>query len=109
MAGIVQNVPLLKYNTVAASATTQKLSNVNAGTTGTTGDYLDNFTIIAATTTPGAVTVFDGVTAIFTIPAGTATVLPYVVNIPVRSYSKTGSWNVTTGASVSVVATGQFS
>lgn len=109
MAGIVGPQTPLKYNTVAASQTTQKLSAVQGGTTGGAGDYLDNFTVVAATTTPGAVTVFDGATAIYSIPAGTATVLPYFVNIPVKAYSKTGSWNVTTGAAVSVVATGQFS
>lgn len=108
MAGVVNNVPILKYNTVAASATNQALSAVNAGTTGGKGDYLDSFTVIAGTTTPGAVTVKDGATAVFTIPAGTATVLPYTFNVPVRAYSQTGSWNVTTGASVTVVASGQF-
>jgi hypothetical protein len=105
MVGIVNNVPLLKYNTVAASATTQKLSAVNAGTTGASGDYLDSFTVIPATATPGAVTLFDGTTAIYSIPAGT-TLQTY--NIPLRAYSKTGAWNFTTGASVSIVAAGQF-
>ena len=101
-------LPPGNYNTVAASATTQKLSAVSGGTTGGRGDYLEGFTLVAATGTPGAVTVFDGVTAVFTVPAGTATVLPYTAYVPVRAYSKTGAWNVTTGTSVSVVAVGQF-
>lgn len=100
--------PVGFYNTVAASQTTQKLSSVQGGTTGNTGDWLDSFTVIAGSTTPGAVTVFDGATAVYTIPAGTATVLPYVLNVLVRAFSKTGSWNVTTGAAVSVVASGRF-
>lgn len=97
------NVPG-QYQLVAASQTTKAL-----GTTGKTGDFLESFTIVAATTTPGAVTVFDGTTAIYTMPAGTATVLPYTNRIEVRAYSTTGAWNITTGANVSVVAVGQFS
>lgn len=95
--------PSGQYYTVAASQTTKVLGQVGA-----VGDWLESITIIAATTTPGAVTVFDGTTAIFSIPAGTATVIPYVKTVPVKAYSKLGTWNVTTGASVSVVATGQF-
>ena len=90
-----------QYFTVAASQTTQAL-----GAVGKTGDYLEAFIIIPATATPGVVTVFDGTTAIFSIPALTS-IAP--VRIEVRAYSKTGSWNITTGASVSVIAIGQFS
>jgi hypothetical protein len=93
-----------QYQTVAASQTTQAL-----GTTGKIGDYLEAFTIIPANGTPGLVTVFDGSTAIFTIPASNTGTLFVPYTIIVRAYSKTGSWNVTTGASVSVVATGMFS
>lgn len=93
-----------QYQKVAASQTTKAL-----GTTGATGDYLEAFTIVAATVAPGAVTVFDGTTAVFTMPAGTATVLPYTNRVEVRAYSQTGSWNITTGTNVSVIAVGQFS
>jgi len=98
------------YNTVAAGSASFKLSAAGASATGTgtTGDYLDSFTVIAANTTPGAVTISDGANAVFTIPAGTATVLPYVSNVFVRAYSKTGAWTVTTSTAVSVVAIGKF-
>ncbi len=89
-----------QYFTVAASQTTQALGNVGAK-----GDYLEAFMIIPATATPGVVTVFDGTTAIFSVPALTS-IAP--VRIEVRAFSKTGSWNITTGASVSVVAVGLF-
>lgn len=108
MQSINNNVIPGVYNTVAASQATQKLSAAQAGNTGAVGDYLESLIIVAGTTTPGAVTLFDGVTTILSIPAGTATVLPYVSYIPIRAYSKSGSWNITTGASVSVMAIGKF-
>jgi len=97
------NTPAGQYFTVAASQTSQVL-----GAVGATGDYLKGIIVVAATTTPGLVTVKDGTTAVISIPAGTATVLPYVTYVPVGAYSKTGAWNITTGASVSVFAVGQF-
>lgn len=97
------NVPG-KYATVAASQTNKVLGN-----TGASGDYLETLIITAATTTPGAVTLKDGSTAVLSIPAGTATVLPYTVIIPIHAYSTTGSWNITTATNVSCMAIGQFS
>jgi hypothetical protein len=79
--------------------------DVNIGATGATGDYLEGFTVIPATATPGAVSIADGANDIYVIPAGT-TIGSYY--IPVRAYSKSGAWNVTTGTSVSVVAVGKF-
>lgn len=89
-----------EYQLVAASQTTKVLGGVGAK-----GDYLEAFIIIPATATPGVVTVFDGTTAIFSVPALTS-IAP--VRIEVRAFSTTGTWNITTGASVSVVAVGQF-
>lgn len=92
--------PAGQYFTVAASQTNTALGNVGAS-----GDYFAGFMVIPATATPGLVTVKDGTTAVISIPAGT-TLQSYFV--PVNSYSKTGSWNITTGASVSIFAQGQF-
>ena len=78
------------------------------GAVGATGDYLDTVTVIPGTVAPGVVTITDGSTAIITTAAGTATVLPGVFQIPVKAYSKTGAWKITTGTNVSVVITGQF-
>ena len=102
------------YEEFAASATTV------LGDTGRAGDYLESITISAQTTTPGAVTITDGsgtgAITILSIPAGTATSLPYIKTIPVRSYAVNTAttltnqgWTVTTGAAVSGFATGQFS
>jgi hypothetical protein len=93
-----------QYNAVAAGQTNKFLGN-----TGKAGDYLEGFTVIAGTTTPGAVTLKDGTTAVISVPAGTATVLPYNQYFPVRAYSTTGGWNFTTGTNVTIFATGQFS
>lgn len=95
------NSPPGQYFTVAASQSTKVL-----GPNGAAGDYIESLTVVPATATPGAVTLFDGTTAILTIPAGT-TIPTYGLSL--RMYSKTGTWNVTTGASVSVVAVGRFS
>lgn len=109
MSQFMTDYPCPHYNTVAASATTQVLSATQAATTGASGDYLESITIIAGSATPGVVTLFDGVTAVLVTTVGTATVMPYVQPISIRAYSKSGSWNVTTGAAVSVLAVGKFS
>jgi len=103
MVEYVGSAPPGQYETVAAGQSDQVL-----GGNGNAGDFLDNVTIIAATTTPGAVTIKDGSTTVYSSPAGTATVLPYIVNIPFKMYSVSGAWKVTTGSNVSVVAVGKF-
>lgn len=105
MSQFVQD-PVGMYNTVAASATTQILSQTNGQATGKAGDYLSSITIVPGTATPGIVTVFDGVTAVLSIPAGTS-IQAYTISV--LAYSTTGSWNITTGAAVSVLAVGRFS
>ena len=62
------------YNTVAASQTAQVLSALSGGTTGASGDYLTSCTVIPATTSPGAVTILDGSTAIYSFPGGASSV-----------------------------------
>lgn len=109
MSQLMTDYPCPHYNTVAASQTTQVLSQKQGQSSGTTGDYLESITIIAGSTTPGAITLFDGATAVLTTIVGSATVMPYVQPISIRAYSKSGSWNITTGATVSVLAVGKFS
>lgn len=94
-----------EYETVAASQTAQVL-----GGSGTTGDYLGGLLVIPASTSPGAVTILDNATAIPVFVGGATSVsnlVPFFVPIQARSVS--GPWKVTTGASVSVIATGNFS
>lgn len=92
-----------EYEAVAASQAAQVLGN-----SGAKGDYLDQVIVIPASVAPGAVTVTDGSTNIVVTTAGTATVLPGVFSIPIRSYAVTGPWKITTGANVSVLALGAF-
>lgn len=91
-----------EYEAVAASQTDQVL-----GATGATGDYLSHIIIQPATTGAGTVTVKDGTTVVFTFTAGTlADLSPRIV--PFGAKSVTGSWKITTGANVAVLAVGDF-
>lgn len=90
------------YETVAASQTAQILGGVGAA-----GDFLDTLTIVVATAATAAVSILDGTTSISVFPnspgGGIGTYC-----LPVRLRSMTGPWKVTTGAGVSVIATGSF-
>lgn len=101
---VSEAAPDQQYETVAASQTAQAL-----GPTGAEGDYLTGVLVIPATTSPGVVTVLDGVTSVIAFPGG-ATSVPNLVPffIPLGAPSKTGAWHVTTGANVSVVGVGRF-
>lgn len=92
------------YEAVAASQANQVL-----GGAGAVGDRLDFVIIQPATTAPGNVIINDGVTAIFTFPGGAASVsnlVPFVV--PIGAACVGADWNITTGANVSVLASGKF-
>lgn len=93
-----------EYETVAASQTAQVL-----GTTGAIGDTLDGLLVVPGTTSPGVVTILDGATSIPVFVGGASsvsTLIPFWVQIGAKSVS--GAWKVTTGANVSVFATGDF-
>jgi hypothetical protein len=93
------------YETVAASQTDQPM-----GATGGTGNYLSGLLIVPATTSPGAVSIKDGGgSAITVFTGGASSVLSLVpFFVPVLARSTGGAWKVTTGANVSVIATGNF-
>lgn len=94
------------YETVAASATDQAL-----GPTGAKGDYLDGLLIVPATTAAGAVSVKDGSGSSITLfPGGAVTALTTLIPffVPIGAKATSGAWSVTTGANVSVLATGIF-
>lgn len=91
-----------EYETVAASQTDQVL-----GATGANLDTLSHIVIQPATTAAGTCTVKDGTTVIFTFTAGTLADLSPIV-VPFNIRSRTGSFKVTTGANVSVIAFGKF-
>jgi hypothetical protein len=93
-----------QYETVAASQTAQVI-----GPTGATGDYIAGILVIPASTSPGVVTLLDGSTSI-NVFAGGASSLSVLVPffIPLGLVSVSGAWKITTGASLSVIASGKF-
>lgn len=93
----------LDYETVAASQTDQVL-----GATGALGDYLECLICVVETAANSSVYIQDGSdTAILVLPnavgAGVGT-----YTVPIGLQSRTGAWSITTGAGVSVIASGLF-
>ena len=91
------------YKTVAASQTAQTLGN------GAVGDVLDRLVIVPATTSPGNVIIIDGATSITVFTGGATSVAdltPIYLEFGIKSVA--GPWKVTTGAAVSVIASGRF-
>lgn len=92
-----------EYETVAASQSAQVL-----GDTGAAGDYLARLILIVATAATAATSIKDGSDSAISIfpnsPGGG--VGTYVIEVGLRS--RTGAWQVTTGAGVSVIAVGDF-
>lgn len=88
------------YATVAASQTDAEIGSA-------AGDYLDHLVIQPATTAAGTVTLKDGTTVIFTFTTGTLPSLTPIV-VPLGINSVNGSFKITTGANVSVLAIGRF-
>ncbi len=98
------NGPFNQYETVAAGQTAQVL-----GGSGAVGNYIHGLLVIPATSSPGTVILLDGVTSIILFLGGASsvsTLIPFF--IPCGWFSQTGVWSVTTGANVSVVASGMF-
>jgi hypothetical protein len=66
--------------------------------------------IIPATVSPGSVVLIDNATSTTVFAGGASsvvTLVPFVV--PLDAISIGGSWSITTGANVSVIAVGNFS
>jgi hypothetical protein len=93
-----------QYETVAASQTAQVL-----GVAGKIGDYLEGLVIVVATSATATVSIKDGGdTAINVFPNSPGGgVGSYYVPLGLRS--RTGAWQITTGAGSSVIAIGKFS
>lgn len=94
----------LNYETVAASATEQVM-----GGAGGRSDVINHILAIPATTSPGAITLTDGSTAI-TVFAGGANSITSLIpfGIPLFLRAATGPWKITTGANISCVVIGDF-
>lgn len=91
-----------RYFTEAVAASQ---SNVVLGATGATGDYLHRLVVAVATAATSTVSVIDGSTTVLSIPANTPI---GVYSLDINGVSATGSWKITTGAGVSVLAVGIF-
>lgn len=93
------------YETVAASQTAQVL-----GATGAVGDYISHIVIVPALVACGLVTLLDGATSIPIFVGGGTTALPSALpsTVFVGMKSVSGAWKITTGASVSCIAVGDF-
>lgn len=90
------------YEFVAAGATNQVL-----GTAGATNDLLERIVVSVNTSATSAVSIKDGSdTAISVVPANTPI---GVFTVEIGARSRTGGWQITTGAGVSVIGVGQFS
>lgn len=94
------------YEVVAAGQTDQIL-----GATGAVGDYLASILIIPATDAPEAVSIKDGNGSAITIFVGGTSMSTHSFPVPLGIKcvnATTPGWKVTTGANVSVLATGSF-
>ncbi len=94
------------YELIAASQSVQVLGPGTATTK--QGDYLDHLIIVPETTGAGTVAIKDGSdTAINVLVTGTLSNLAPII-VDVKAKSMTGSWQVTTGSNVHVIAVGRF-
>jgi hypothetical protein len=92
-----------QYEHVAASQTAHVL-----GGTGAAGDYLHRLICTVSTAATGNVILLDGATSHTLLPVSAGTGVN-VYNIEVNAISRNGSWKITTGAGVEVLAIGIFS
>jgi hypothetical protein len=92
----------LEYETVAAGQTAQTI-----GATGAAGDYLSHVVLQPTAVGAGTTTILDNATVIFTYTAGTLGDLRPIV-VPINAISVSGAWKVTTGASMTATAFGDF-
>jgi len=95
-----------EYETVAASQTAQAL-----GATGVRGDYLSHIIIVPESLSPGDVAIKDGADGAITVFSGGASSLltKHSWTLAIGLRSRTGGWQITTGAAVHVLAAGNFS
>ena len=94
----------LDYQAVAASQTAKVL-----GVSGAIGDYISHLVIVVATAAQSAVTINDGGgSEISVFPASPGSGIG-TYTVPLGLQSRSGSWQLTTGSGVTVIAVGKFS
>jgi hypothetical protein len=89
----------LNYTAIAAG---QTAAAAFAGV----GAYLSHVVFQPAAVNAGTTTILDGTTVIYTYTAGTLSDLR-PITVAIGSRSQTGSWNITTGASMAALAFGK--
>lgn len=105
---IITDMSAGEYKAIAASQ-----SNILLGASGAVGDYLMSLVIVPATVDAGQVSIKDGnggSIIVFTGGTGSVTNLA-TITVPLSikaAAATTPGWRVTTGANVSVIATGNF-
>jgi hypothetical protein len=92
----------LEYETVAASQTAQAM-----GATGATGDFLSHVVFQPTAVGAGTCTILDNATVIYTYTAGTLADLK-PITVAINAFSVSGAWKITTGASMTATAFGDF-
>jgi len=92
----------VSYETVAASQSTQAL-----GGTGKVGDLFESIIISVATAATGTVSIKDGADSAIVLTAANTPIGVYRVELGIKS--RTGAWQVTTGAGATAIAIGRFS
>lgn len=94
------------YQLVPASKSASALGPAG----GAIGDYLESLVVIPANSNVGAISVADGggsSIAVFTGgPASVSDLKPFI--IPIKAYSTSGLWSVTTSNNAAVLANGNF-
>ena len=98
----------LKYKMAGAGATTVIESDTNKGII---GDYLKRLIIVPAVAACGTVALKDGATTLWTWTGGGTVALADLKPIPVEidAQSVAGAWSLVVGASVVVMAIGDYS
>lgn len=96
-----------QYAQIAVSQAAAPLAA--AGGAGQAGDSLDYLWIFPTTTTPGAVTLFDGGAAVWAWPAGLTLSDLRPIYVPLNLRSVNGPWRVTTPANATALGAGIFS
>lgn len=95
-----------EYIAVAAGVTDQKLG---AGDAARNGDLLERLVCVVAAPATSNVSIKDGTSgaSISVLPAAVAGMVG-TYPIPLSILSNAGHWHITTGAGVTVIATGRF-
>jgi hypothetical protein len=94
---------MYEYETVAAAQSDQIL-----GSTGGAGDYLEGLLCVVATAATSIVQIKDGAGSAITVHPNAVGGGVGTYYVPINTKSRDGAWSVTTGAGVSVLATGNF-